>query len=73
MAKNSDSGGFIATVLMDLSRAYDFLFHDLLIAKLEVYGLGNGSLNFLLDYLTFWKQRTKVGSTNSKYSKWSKI
>ena len=62
MAKESDSGRFIATILMDLSKAYDFLLHDLLIAKLEVYDLGNGSVNFLLDCLTFRKQRTKVGS-----------
>ena len=44
--------------------------HDLLIAKLEAYGLDNDSLNLLLDYVTFRKQRTKVGSA---YSKWSKI
>ena len=62
MAKESDSGRFIATILMELSKAYDFLLHDLLIAKLEVYDLGNGSVNFLLDCLTFRKQRTKVGS-----------
>ena len=55
---------------MNLSNAYDCLPHDLLIAKLEAYGLDNGSLNLLLDYLSFRKQRTKVGST---YSKWSKI
>ena len=73
MAKESDSGRFIATILMELSKAYDFLLHDLLIAKLEVYGLSNGSVNFLLDCLTFRKQRTKVSSTYSKYSKWSKI
>ena len=70
MAKESDSGRFIATILMDLSKAYDFLLHDLLIAKLEVYDLGNGSVNFLLDCLTFRKQRTKVGSA---FRKWSKI
>ena len=62
MAKESDSGRFIATILMDWSKSYDFLLHDLLIAKLEVYDLGNGSVNFLLDCLTFRKQRTKVGS-----------
>ena len=55
---------------MDLLKAYDCLRHDLSIAKLEAYGLRNGSLNFLLDYLTFRKQRTKVGSA---YSKWSEI
>ena len=68
--KEFDSGRFIGTILMDLLKAYDCLRHDLSIAKLEAYGLGNGSLNFLLDYLTFRKQRTKVGST---YSKWSEI
>ena len=55
---------------MDLSKAYDCLPHNLLIAKLEAYGLGNDSLNLLLDYLSFRKQRTKVGSA---YSKWSNI
>ena len=44
--------------------------HDLLIAKLEAYGLDSGSLNLLLDYISFRKQRTKVGFT---YSKWLKI
>ena len=68
--KELDSVGFIGTVLTDLLKAYDCLPHDLLIAKLEAYDLGNGSLNLLLDYLSFRKQRTKVGSA---YSKWSNI
>ena len=42
---------------MDLSKAYDCLRHDLSIAKSEAYGLANGSLNFLLDYHTFRKQK----------------
>ena len=52
-----------------MSKVYDCLLRGFLIAKLEAYGLGNGSLNFLLDYLTFSKKRTKVGSTSSKWSK----
>ena len=63
-----DSGEFIGTILMNLSKAYDCLPYDLLIAKLEAYGLDNGIL--LLDYLSFRKERTKVGSA---YSKWSNI
>ena len=65
-----DLGGYVGTVLMDLSKAYDCLSHDLLIAKLETYGLDIGSLNFLLDYLSLRKHRTTVGSS---YSKWSEI
>ena len=60
----------IGTILMDLPKAYDCLPHDFLIAKLEAYGLEDGSLNLLLDCLSFRRQRTKVGSA---YSKWSKI
>ena len=44
-----DSGKFIGTILMDLSKVYESLIDDFSIAKLEAYGLGNGSLNFLLD------------------------
>ena len=68
--KEFDPGRFIGAVLIDLTKTYDCLRHDLLIAKLEAYGLGNSSLNLLLDYLTFRKQKTFVGSA---YSKWSKI
>ena len=60
----------IGAMLMDLKKTYDCVCHNLLIAKLEAYGLGNISLNLLLDYFTFGKQRTKVGPA---YSKWSKI
>ena len=56
--KEFDSAKFIGTMLMDLSKTYDCLPHDLLIAKLEAHGVG--SLNLLLAYLTFRKQRTKV-------------
>jgi len=65
-----DNGGFVGTVLMDLSKAYDCISHELLIAKLECYGLSRNSLKLLLDYLTDRKQRTKIGSS---YSSWHNI
>ena len=55
---------------MDLSKAYDCLPHDLIIAKLEAYGLDTNSLRFIFDYLSSRKQRTKIGSA---YSNWSKV
>ena len=51
--------------LMEISEAYDYLAHDLLIAKLEAYGLDMASLSLLKIYLANRKQRTKVGSSCS--------
>ena len=47
-----------------------FLPHDLLIPKLGAFGLDRSSLRLLIDYLNSRKQRTKVGSS---WSKWSEI
>ena len=55
---------------MDLSKAYDCLPHDLVIAKLEAYGLDANSLRFLFDSLSSRKQRTKIGSA---YTNWSEV
>ena len=55
---------------MDLSKTYDCIPYELLKAKLKCHGIDNGSLRLLLDYLTNWKQRTKIGSS---FSSWCDI
>ena len=52
---------------MVLSKAYDCLPHDLLVAKLEAYGVGKAALNLISNYLSHRKQRTKIGSSNSDW------
>ena len=54
--KELDNSGFIGSMLMDLSNAYDCLPHDLLIAKPGAYGFDRSSLRLLIDYLNFRKQ-----------------
>ena len=55
---------------MDLSKAYDCLPHDLMVAKLEAYGISKESLQLISDYLSYRKQRTKIGSA---YSDWANV
>ena len=52
---------------MDLSKAFDCLPHDLLIAKLHAYGFGKNSLTFILSYLSNRKQRVRIGSSISEW------
>ena len=55
---------------MDLSKAYDCLPYDLMVAKLEAYGLAKESLQLISDYLSYRKQRTKNGCA---FSDWANI
>ena len=68
--KELDSSGIVGTILIDLSKAYDCLPHDIILAKLEACGLDTNSLRFIFDYLSCRKQRTKMGSA---YSNWSQV
>ena len=47
-----DKGGYICAIFMDLSKAFDPLNHDLLIAKLGAYGFETDSLRYMKSYLT---------------------
>ena len=65
-----DQKKYVGSVLTDLSKAFDCLNHELLLAKLEAYGFETQPLNFVYNYLSNRNQRTKV---KSNYSTWRVI
>ena len=46
-----DENKIVGATLIDLSKAFDCLPHDLLVAKLEAYGLNTKALKLMLSYL----------------------
>ena len=70
MWKNTlDKGGYVSAIFMDLSKAFDTLNHNLLIAKLGAYGFERDSLSFMKSYLKDRQQRFRV---NNNFSSWKK-
>ena len=54
-------------LLIDLSKAFDFLPYRLLICKLRAYGLSVNTCELLKRYVCERKQRVKLGD---KFSEW---
>ena len=62
-----DDNRYVAAILMDLSKAFDCLPHDLLLLKLKYYGLSENALKLMKSYLTNRKQCVKLGSIKSDF------
>ena len=62
-----DSKKVTGSIATDLSKAFDSICHNLLLAKLRAYGVGEEAIDFLHSYLCGRKQRVKV---NGVFSNW---
>ena len=58
--RSVDEGKVFDALLADLSKAFDCLDHELLIAKLNAYGFSLPALRLINDYLSNRRQQTKL-------------
>jgi len=65
--KHLDDKKFVGAVLMDLSKAFDCVSHDLLIAKINAYGFSFDTLVFFSSYLKRRKQNVKIENIYSNF------
>ena len=65
-----ENKGYAGAIFMDLSKAFDTINHQLLVAKLYAYGFEKGALTLILNYLSNRWQRTKI---NTSFSSWSEL
>ena len=65
-----DNKGFADEVLMDLSKSFDTINHQLLLAKLHAYGFSKQALAIICSYLSNRKQRIKI---NNVFSSWKDL
>ena len=63
--KHLDNKKIVGTVFMDLSKAFDCIPHELLIAKVHAYGFNKKVLTFLYSYLKHRKESVKINDTES--------
>ena len=55
-----DKNSVVGTVIMDVSKAFDLIPHDLLLVKLSAYDISIRNLNLLKSYLTNRRKRVRV-------------
>ena len=65
-----DKGCNIGAIFMDLSKAFETLNNELLLAKLNAYGFSENAIVYIKSYLSNRYQRTNI---NSKFSTWKSI
>ena len=65
--ENLDNNFIVGAVLTDLSKAFDCIPHDLLIAKLSAYGLNSDSLSYIYSYVNDHKQCVEINNEENDF------
>lgn len=61
IVSNTDRNKKVISIFQDLAKAFDTAFIPILIRKLELIDIRDGSLSLLEDYLTKRTQKSKIG------------
>ena len=69
--KTIDSGMYASGVFLDLSKAFDTVNHEILLQKLEFYGIRGIAKKWFESYLSNRRQNVIIGNTKSDYYLWS--
>ena len=59
--KSLDDGNFVISMYFDLQKAFDTVDHDILLAKLNIYGIRGNMYNWFKNYLSDRLQFTSIG------------
>ena len=65
--KTLDEKFFVGAILIDLSKVFDCIPHDLLIAKLHAYGFSEKTVTFIYSCLKRRKQNVKIENFYSDF------
>lgn len=68
--KTLDNKSYTAAVIMEMSKAFDIINNELLIAKLHAYRFSKNALKLIFSYISERWQRTKI---NKSFSSWSAL
>ena len=62
-----DNGKMIGIVLVDFKKAFDLVDHQILLNKLEIYGIKDEALLWFNTYLTNRKQQVTINNGKSDF------
>ena len=68
--KALDRDELVGRIMLDFSKVFDSINHDILVDKMSVYGIKSGELKWFRNYLSHRKQRINVKDV---YTSWTSV
>ena len=62
-----DNGQMVGVVLVDFKKAFDLVDHQILLSKLELYGINNEALMWFDTYLAHRRQQVSINDNKSDF------